>query len=71
MEKLMTRSIEDMVKSCNKQGDDLSNRYMKNKDLKVNAAAMNNYKTAILALKTQLIYKKLTGAPSKIEFLEK
>jgi hypothetical protein len=51
-------------------GDQLNNMFQKNKDLKVAALALSGYKTAIQAAKTQVIYKKLTGNPGSIEFLE-
>ena len=45
-------------------------QYYKSNDLKVGHLALDAYKTAISASKTQLIYKKLTGTPSEIDFLK-
>jgi len=39
-------------------------------DLKAAELAMKSYNGAVNAAKVQLIYKKLTGAPSIIDFLE-
>jgi len=39
-------------------------------DLKAAELAMKSYNGAVNAAKVQLIYKKLTGAPSIINFLE-
>ena len=39
-------------------------------DLKAAELAMKSYNGAVNAAKVQLIYKKLTGAPSVIDFLE-
>jgi len=39
-------------------------------DLKAAELALKSYNGAVNAAKVQLIYKKLTGAPSMIDFLE-
>ena len=39
-------------------------------DLKAAELALKSYNGAVNAAKVQLIYKKLTGAPSIIDFLE-
>lgn len=67
---IKTNNIKDIISITSKMGDNLANQYNKNKDLKVVSMSLNAYKTAISASKTQLIYKKLTGEPKKIKFLE-
>jgi len=39
-------------------------------DLKAAELALKSYNGAVNAAKVQIIYKKLTGAPSMIDFLE-
>jgi len=65
-----TQTVTDVINVTRDMGDQLNNMYQKNKDLKVAALALSGYKTAIQAAKTQVIYKKLTGNPGSIEFLE-
>jgi hypothetical protein len=67
---IKTETITDVINVTRDMGDQLNNMFQKNKDLKVAALAYQGYKTAIQAAKTQLIYKKLTGNPGSIEFLE-
>jgi hypothetical protein len=62
--------VTDVIEITRDMGDQLNNMFQKNKDLKVAALALSGYKTAIQAAKTQVIYKKLTGNPGSIEFLE-
>lgn len=66
-----TKTISDVIDVTRDLGDTFTNAYNNNHDLKVAQTALNAYKTAISAAKTQLIYKKLTGTPGSIEFLEK
>lgn len=44
--------------------------YDKTDDLKAAELALKSYNGAVNAAKVQLMYKKLTGAPSMIDFLE-
>jgi hypothetical protein len=65
-----TQTVTDVINVTRDMGDQLNNMFQKNKDLKVAALALSGYKTAINAAKAQVIYKKLTGNPGSIEFLE-
>ena len=65
-----TQGVTDVINATRDLGDQFNNMYQKNKDLKVAALAFQGYKTAIQAAKAQVIYKKLTGNPGSIEFLE-
>ena len=65
-----TNNVNDIVKVANSIGDECNEMWEKTKDLKTAQTALNAYKTSISALKTQVVYKKLTGSPSKIDFLE-
>lgn len=67
---IKSKNIGNIVKVTTDIGDTLATSFNNNNDLKVASAALSAYKTAISASKTQLIYKKLTGAPKKIDFLE-
>lgn len=44
--------------------------YEATNDLKAAELALKSYNGAVNAAKVQLMYKKLTGAPSMIDFLE-
>lgn len=44
--------------------------YEETNDLKAAELALKSYNGAVNAAKIQLMYKKLTGAPSMIDFLE-
>jgi hypothetical protein len=68
--KIKTEGVTDVINVTRDMGDQFNNLYQKNKDLKVAALAYQGYKTAINAAKAQVIYKKLTGNPASIEFLE-
>ena len=68
--KIKTEGVTDVINVTRDMGDQFNNLYQKNKDLKVAALAYQGYKTAIQAAKAQVIYKKLTGNPASIEFLE-
>jgi hypothetical protein len=68
--KIKTEGVTDVINVTRDMGDQFNNLYQKNKDLKVAALAYQGYKAAIQAAKAQVIYKKLTGNPASIEFLE-
>ncbi len=68
--KIKTMNVTDVIKVTQEIGDVLSNQYHASKDLKVAQGALSAYKTAISAAKAQLIYKKLTGTPTEIEFFK-
>ena len=68
--KIKTVNVTDVIKVTQEIGDVLSTQYYTSKDLKVAQGALSAYKTAISAAKAQIIYKKLTGTPSSIEFFQ-
>ena len=63
-------TVTDVIKVTTEIGDKLTSQFDKTGDLKVVAAGLDAYKTAISGSKAQLIYKKLTGKPTSIPFLE-
>jgi len=65
-----TLNIKDVINVTREIGDTLSTTFNKTGDIKVATASLDAYKTAISGSKVQLIYKKLTGHPSVIAFLE-
>lgn len=56
-------AIQDM-------GDSLKTNFDKTADLKTAQAAISAYAAAINIVKTQVMYKRLTGTPGKIDFFE-
>ena len=64
-----TTNIKDIVNVTAEIGDDHVSKYKKNGNSKDAIIALDAYKVCISATKTQLIYKKLTGHPTKIAFL--
>jgi len=65
-----TTTVTDVINVTRDMGDKLLTQYHKGNDLKVGHLALDAYKTAISGAKTQLIYKKLTGTPTEIDFLK-
>lgn len=65
-----TVTVDDVRIACQKIGDKLTKTYNKTADIKAAQAAVSAYATAINAVKAQLIYKKMTSSPGKIEFFE-
>lgn len=65
-----TVTVDDVRLMCQKIGDKLTKTYNKTADIKAAQAAVSAYATAINAVKAQLIYKKMTSSPSRIEFFE-
>lgn len=51
-------------------GYELNNIFSQTKDIKVAQTAIAAFNTAIKLKQTQVIYKKMTGTPMKIDFLE-
>jgi hypothetical protein len=51
-------------------GDSLKTNFDKTADLKTAQAAISAYAAAINIVKTQVMYKRLTGTPGKIDFFE-
>lgn len=68
--KIKTKTITDVIKVTKDIGDTLANAFDDTNDIKVATASLDAYRTAILGSRTQLIYKKLTGKPGTIPFLE-
>lgn len=67
---IKTTTVTDVVNVTKEIGDTLAMEYDKTGDIKVASASLDAYKTAIAGSKAQLIYKKLTGKPGVIPFLE-
>lgn len=65
-----TTTVKDVINVTREIDDTLATKYEANGDLKVASASLDAYKTAISGAKAQLIYKKLTGKPGSIPFLE-
>lgn len=65
-----TVTINDVREACQDMGDNLKNVFDNTMDLKSAQTAISAYSTAVSASKAQLIYKKLTGKPGDIPFME-
>ena len=63
-------TVTDVIKVTTGIGDKLTSQFDASGDIKVLAVGLDAYKTAISGSKAQLIYKKLTGKPTSIPFLE-
>jgi hypothetical protein len=66
--KTTTSKVGDVRMACQQIGDKLKDQYELTSDVKLAAGAVNAYSKAINAAKSQLVYKKLTGSPSDIDF---
>lgn len=66
-----TTTVSDVISITREIGDSLATKYEQTGDIKVASASLDAYKTAISGAKAQLIYKKMTGKPGRIDFLEK
>jgi hypothetical protein len=51
-------------------GSNLNDKFEETEDIKVAQQAIAAFNVGIKAYQTQVVYKKLTGTPIKIEFLE-
>jgi hypothetical protein len=65
-----TVNVDDVRRVMCRVGDKLTKTYDKTADIKAAQAAISAYGTAINAVKAQLIYKKMTSSPARIEFFE-
>lgn len=65
-----TKNVTDVINNQKYFGDKLSEMSEKTNDLKTITLAIKAYNSAINAGKAQIIYKKLTGLPAKIQFFE-
>ena len=68
--KIKTQTIAEVRTQLLTIADSTANVYEETKDLKAAELALKSYNGAVNAAKVQLMYKKLTGAPSMIDFLE-
>jgi hypothetical protein len=65
-----TEVAAEQIRKQNAIGDCLFDKWQKNDDLKTIQTALVAYRNATYAAKTQVIYKKETGSPVKINYLE-
>jgi hypothetical protein len=70
VKKVKTQTISEVRTQLLNIADSTANVYEETNDLKAAELALKSYNGAVNAAKVQLMYKKLTGAPSMIEFLE-
>lgn len=68
--KKQTDKISEVRTQLLNIADSTSAVYEETNDLKAAELALKSYNGAVNAAKIQLMYKKLTGAPSMIDFLE-
>ena len=68
--KKQTDNVSDVRNQLLNIADKTAMIFENTDDLKAAELAMKSYNGAVNAAKVQLIYKKLTGAPSVIDFLE-
>jgi ribosomal protein L25 (general stress protein Ctc) len=66
----MAQKIKEIRDNLISIGDDAKAKYNQSKDLKAALIAVKAYGEATKTAVTQVQYKKLTGNPTKIEFLE-
>ncbi len=67
---IKTLNLSDIGVVTREMGDTLANHYYASFDLKVAQTSLKAYNTAINVIKTQLIYKKLTGNPKVLNTVE-
>ena len=70
VKKVKTQTISEVRTQLLNIADSTANVCEETNDLKAAELALKSYNGAVNAAKVQLMYKKLTGAPSMIEFLE-
>jgi hypothetical protein len=68
--KVKTETISEVRTQLLNIADSTATVYEETNDLKAAELALKSYNGAVNAAKVQLMYKKLTGAPSIINFLE-
>jgi hypothetical protein len=68
--KVKTETINGVRSQLLNIADSTAVVYEETNDLKAAELALKSYNGAVNAAKVQLMYKKLTGAPSIIDFLE-
>lgn len=62
--------VTDVTDKCKAIGDALDATFHNTGDFKAAQGAIHAYGTAVSAMKSLLIYKKLTGTPIEIEFFK-
>lgn len=67
----MSKNVSNVRDSLIEIGETAHQQYNTSKSLNAGMAAIKAYTGAITAMKTQVAYKRLTGTPGKIPFLEK
>jgi hypothetical protein len=70
VKKIKSVNVSDVRVQLLNIADSTAMLYDKTDDLKAAELALKSYNGAVNAAKVQLMYKKLTGAPSMIDFLE-
>lgn len=65
-----TQKIGSVRKNLIKIGDAAQKKYHATQDIKVAQTAIKAFDSAIRTARTQIMYKRLTGTPGKIDFLE-
>jgi hypothetical protein len=63
-------SAKEVTDTMLDMGYNLNKKFEETDDIKVAQTAIAAFSTAIKLKQTQVIYKKMTGTPMKIEFLE-
>lgn len=61
---------KEVVDTLLDMGYTLNTKFNETSDIKVAQTAIAAFNTAVKLRQTQVIYKKMTGTPMKIEFLE-
>jgi len=70
MPRKLSHNVHDVRKQLTKIGDYTSQKFYENKDVNMANTAIKAFAGAINAARAQIQYKKLTGTPEKIDFLE-
>lgn len=62
-----TNTLAEAAKIGHSIGDTLNDKFIESNDIKVAEAAIRAYNLAVSCKKTEILHKKLTGMPDKIE----
>ena len=68
--KTVTKTASDLRKNSLEIADGCKDIWDEREDLKAAQVALKGYATANSVTKSQLIYKKMSGKPANIKFLE-
>ena len=63
-------NIKDIISKCSEIGDKAHHKFMETDDFTAAKVANQAYTNAVRASLAQLMYKKMTGKPVEIGFLE-